>query len=202
MEQANLYSVFYKKYGIDSRSLGWTKSSQIARFERILNILDFRNTKILDVGSGFSDLLFFLHSKGIKLELYEGLEIFPPFCTEANRRIDELLLKNHRVSNNSWQDLEIEKIYDVVVSIGVFNFKVRDNYSELMEFINKMRMTDCNSLIISVLSNRAPEVIRSSNHQNFFYDPDIVSEYLMRNNLSFEVFHDYLPHDFTIEIKK
>ena len=57
------YNKRLKKYGYDSRTLGWFKGRQPIRSEVVSEIGELDNCSILDVGCGFGDLDRFLIKK-------------------------------------------------------------------------------------------------------------------------------------------
>ena len=198
----NPYSVLYKEFGLDSRALGWSKESQLGRFEKAFEIFNFENTKVLDIGSGFADFLIFLTSLKKNIGAYTGLEPFNPFYTESQRRIQALNESNFEVINISWEVFYSKYYYDVALALGTFNFAMRDNYIYVTNFINHMLNDKCNCLIISALSNKASKALKEANQDKFFYDPQIITNFLIENGFSYELFEDYLPHDFMIKINK
>ena len=72
-----LYSSNLEKYGIDSKSVGWTtEESQMIRFEKLLCVLD-RETmafSVNDLGCGYGELFKYLtrNNYNIKRKLYHA----------------------------------------------------------------------------------------------------------------------------------
>lgn len=198
----NPYENLYTEFGYDSRSLGWSKTSQDTRFKRIIDLHNFAESSLLDIGSGFSDFPFFLLENGVKLDAYSGIEIYEPFFQIACNRIRSLNNTSYKVLNCSWEDLNCDSKFEITVAIGTFNFKIEDNYLLVSNFIDCMIKTGCEILIISLLSARAPKTIREANEDKFYYDPDVLAKLLLKRELSFQIIDDYLPHDFMLKIQK
>ena len=198
----NPYQELYSRFGNDSRSLGWSKESQNSRFERIYRLFSFDGSNILDVGSGFSDFLFFLVSKGVKLQSYMGLEPFYHFYNEAKGKLEKLPNQQYSLLMKDWENFDSNFKFDVGLAIGSFNFRIQDNYSYLVNFIRVMLENNCDNLIISLLSKNATQATRNANTDKFFYDPNVISNLLYKRNVAFEIVHDYLPHDFIVKARK
>ena len=198
----NPYESLYTEFGFDSRSLGWSKAGQNARFNRILDLHNFKEAKLLDIGSGFSDFLFFLLENGINLKVYTGIENYFPFFQIGFNRINSLHNYNYKVLNSSWENLSSDSKFEITIAIGTFNFKVDDNYNLILNFIEDIINKTNDILIISLLSAKAPKAIREVSKDKFFYDPNHLSKLLLGRGFSFQIIDDYLPHDFMLKIRK
>ena len=63
-----LYNNLFRKFKYSYKSLDWgSKKNQLLRFKILAEIGNLRGKKILDVGCGFGDFLFWLKKKILKL---------------------------------------------------------------------------------------------------------------------------------------
>ena len=122
----------FNKYGIDERSLGWTKLKQYARFEQIISRLDIRGASILDVGCGFADLYNYLLTTFPDSDFdYVGIDFVPEFIETAKQKYPNISLFNTDLFN-----FKSEKKYKYLINCGcLFNLDP-DNEEESYEYID------------------------------------------------------------------
>lgn len=129
------YSKRYKEFGYSPKSLGWDKGKQELRYHILFEEFDLEGKSILDIGCGFGDANKLI-SQRTKNYTYLGIDIVEDLINEARMQY-----KNSQNINFILEDflkIEIEE-YDIVVSSGVFNFKLHedDNYIFINSFMNK-----------------------------------------------------------------
>ncbi len=101
-------------------AVGWTPKGQLLRYEMVLNFLELNGKTLLDFGCGKGDFFSFLKEKGIHCH-YTGIDINPALI--------ELAKKNNPEAEFLVQDIEKEELnknFDYIISIGVFNLAVQD----------------------------------------------------------------------------
>jgi len=136
LEMVNRYNDMFEKHGYSPESLGWGggKERQHKRFQAILEIGILDNSKVLDIGCGFGDLLSFFKLKGLNVD-YTGIDF--------NKSLLEIAKNNHK--NAVFYDYNIleqnlNSKFDFVVSCGIFNFKLKneDQYDYIFKLVSKM----------------------------------------------------------------
>lgn len=101
-------------------SVGWTPKGQLLRYEKVLNFLELNGKSILDFGCGKGDFFSFLKERKIHCH-YTGIDINPALI--------EIAKKSNPEAEFFVQDIEKEELnknFDYVISIGVFNLAVQD----------------------------------------------------------------------------
>jgi len=93
----NHYTKLFKKYGINSASLGWKRGNQSIRFHAITQIGKIANSSILDVGCGFGHLNKYLELHRISAH-YTGVDV--------NQKFIEIAKKNNPKCKFEVRDIE------------------------------------------------------------------------------------------------
>src|SRR6478752_10387552 len=87
---ARWYEDKVRTYGFDHRGLGFrSRSSQVKRFEALLELGDLDGRRVLDVGCGFGDFLGFLQGRGIE-PVYTGIDVCEPMVRRCIERFGKL----------------------------------------------------------------------------------------------------------------
>ena len=127
------YQSLYQQYGVDEKSLGWTKNKQDIRFEQLMRYIQGESVSILDVGCGFGDLYRYLReTKKPKQIDYCGIDIMAPFIQEAQRRYAQ---ETARFYHCSLSELKEETVYDWVVECGMFGTRITESEQEMYSYI-------------------------------------------------------------------
>jgi len=183
----------FRLYGNDTKSLGWSEGSQRTRFEVFANLCDLNNKTVLDVGSGFGDLAYFLKKKY-------------PAMTYVGYEINKNFIKNSRPSENiSFELRDIlrdppKEKFDAVYSIGALNTAFEQN-EKVMKLLIKRAYSCCNELAaVSMISKYIEDPYRSD--ELHYYDPCKIFTYAKKLSKKVILLHHYLPHDFTIVLFK
>lgn len=136
----NVYGSLYQKYGVDERSLGWTKNKQDIRFEQLLRYIeDKKKMSILDVGCGFGDLYQYIKDyRNVPEVEYYGIDILESFVEVAKQNHEDI---KEKIQCCALSDLSPEPSYDWVVECGIFAVNVagteEDMYSYIAETMKK-----------------------------------------------------------------
>ena len=200
-EDFYFYEEKFRKYGVDSKSLGWQKVSQEKRFERICEIAELQGKSLLDIGAGFLDLATYISNKKIALKSYTAIEPMPDFYDLGRTISNEIKSFKSEIFFDSWESFDSNQKFDIVVAVGVFNLVKVDNYQNLEDFILKFLKFTSKYLIISML--RANSTIEQKNldESMFFYDDDMVSNLCVSNSLRYSMNTNHLPHDLILKIE-
>lgn len=169
-----------------------SKISHLKRFEKILELGDFQDKTVLDVGCGIGGFLDFLKEKGISCE-FTGVDINPGMIDKA-RQLHPEIEKNFFVCDIIEEDLDGP--FDWVTSNGPLNLKFDGtlNMDMTMRLVERMYSLARIGIAISMTS----ALTRKPNDETFYYRPlDILAEtFKFCANVRFD--HTYLPHDFVL----
>lgn len=190
----NLYRTQFQKYGVDPRSLFWSKGRQKIRFQ-VLSEHIHSGMTILDYGCGFGDFYSYLKSKNIDVN-YIGIDIVDEFIHEAQKiHSDGTFLI--RELNNDYLDLQI----DYAVASGTFNLLYVDNEVDheriVFEAIAKLYSLAAGGVSVDFLT---PDVDYKA-PGGFHMDYSKIMSWCI-NNLSrrIKLDHSYLPYEYCIHI--
>jgi ubiquinone/menaquinone biosynthesis C-methylase UbiE len=115
------YSKRFQEFGHSPKTLGWDKGKQDLRYHVLFEEFDLEGKSILDIGCGFGDANKLIKQRA-KNYKYLGIDIVEDLINEAE--------KTYKNSNNiefildDFLKTKLENNYDIVVSSGVFNFKL------------------------------------------------------------------------------
>jgi SAM-dependent methyltransferase len=186
------FSRLLEEYDDEHHVVAQSKISHLKRFEKILELGDFKGKRLLDVGCGIGGFYDFLKTKGISCD-YTGVDINP--------RMIEWACKKHPAVRDKFfvYDILEEKLsqnFDFVVSNGPLNleFESSMNMDMTMRMIRQMYGIATVGIAITMTSS----LTRKPSAGTFYYNPiDILSEtFEFCSNVKLD--HTYLPHDFIL----
>ncbi len=178
--------------GNEHHAVAQSKVSHMKRFEIILELGDFNNKRLLDVGCGIGGFYEFLEEKGIHCH-YTGVDINPKMIHAAKE-------KNPGIKDNfllfDILEKKIDKTFDYVISVGPLNLKFEDglNLDFTMRLIKEMVDISTVGSALSMTSS----LTRKPHADTFYYDPAEILSKTVEFCPNIKIDHTYLPHDFTI----
>lgn len=186
------FSKLLKKYDDDHHIVAQSRVSHLKRFEKLIELGDFNNKRILDVGCGIGGFYAFLKDKGIRAD-YTGVDINPNMIGKAQRKFPAIRDKFFVI------DILEEKItqhFDYVLSNGPLNlaFEDRMNVELTVKMINMMYEMATIGIAITMTSS----LTRKPNPDTFYYDPMEIFSRIIPLCTNIRLDHSYLPHDFTL----
>lgn len=162
------------------------------RFEKILELGDFNNKTLLDVGCGIGGFFDFLKEKGINCD-YTGVEINPRMIETAQEKHPDI--KDKFFVFDIIED-NLNRQFDYVISNGPLNLKFASgmNMDMTMRLIQEMVKLAKIGIAITMTSG----LTRKPHPETFYYHPrEILAETVkFCANVRFD--HTYLPHDFAL----
>ncbi len=191
------YSQRYEKYGYSPKTLGWDKGKQDIRYKMLLENFNLEGKSILDIGCGFGDANKTL-KKLVKNYTYIGIDIVEKLIIEAK--------KNYANQTNisfileDFLKLKFEKNYDIIISSGVFNFKLQeaDNYEFIKSFMDKAFNIANDGIAFDFLSDKVDFQYKHTFHSN---PTNILNmAYNMSRNIMLK--NNYMPFEFTVVVFK
>jgi len=184
------YSELYQKFGKTSASLGWPKGRQSLRFKILTEIGKINNSKILDVGCGFGDLLSYLKSKKYNID-YHGVDINPIFVDVAK--------KFHQDGKFYVKDIEkrkFKKKFDWVFAIGTTNKAA--NYEYVENLLKEMFRISRKGIAMDFMSTYVDFRRKGSKH----FSPEKIFNLAKKMSKRVVIRHDYLPFEFCVYFYK
>lgn len=136
----NYYEPLYEKFGVNERSLGWTKNKQAIRFEQLLSYFNVgegnRCYSLLDVGCGFADLNGYIKQNQDKYRnlSYNGIDMMPNFIEVAKSIYPED--KDNIVYSDFMKQDFGDITYDIIVGSGTFGVMVSDDEDIMYDYVS------------------------------------------------------------------
>lgn len=169
-----------------------SKISHLKRFGKLLELGDFRDKTLLDVGCGVGGFWEFLKDNGIPCD-YNGIEINPRMIEMAQGKYPQL-------KDRFWVcdilETDLERKYDYVLSNGPLNLAFDDGFNVDVTLKLVRRMYDLAEIGAAITMTSA--LTRKPVIGTFYYNPLEILEGVLKfcTNVCFD--HTYLPHDFAI----
>jgi SAM-dependent methyltransferase len=191
-----VYQDQFEEHGYSPKSLGCGKGRQDLRFGALTCFVE-PNSKILDFGCGFGDLLSFLKNNNLPVK-YSGCDAMNVFLDEAKERHPR----------NDFFEIEVggdlpNGSYDNIICSGVFNFKyVEDEVRHQEEIYSTIEMLFDRCGGVLSIDFQTPFVdfkVPNSHYQNIESLINFVVHKLSRR---FSIDHTYMPYEYCVHIFK
>jgi SAM-dependent methyltransferase len=186
------YGSISKKKGI--KKVGWnSKKSQWLRFAMLARIGDMNNKTILDVGCGRGDFVRFCKDKKIKFGGYQGIDLYEHKFNRAPNvffTTADILNKEFPIYHNY--------IYDYIIASGTFNLKKN-------KAMTKRMIKRCFELCRKGFAFNLPSDETKRKFRNpvvAYYNAEEMFNYCRKLSKHVHLIRGYLPHDFTIYMRK
>lgn len=185
------YSPLLKSHGNSHLSLNWgSQTSQLKRFERLIDFPIEEDATILDVGCGLGHLFEYLRNRKKQIK-YTGYDIIPDMVSEASKLFPEANFTEENILDSSE-----DYCYDYVVASGIFT--IGCNHERMFATIDSMFKKSVKICSFNSLSAWSP----SDGAHEFQADPLKVLDFCKELTPRISFFHSYLPHDFTVHLYK
>jgi SAM-dependent methyltransferase len=197
------YDQLYRLHGASHQAVQWSsRETQERRFDVLCDVIG-PNDSVLDVGSGLGDLLGYLRQRKGFTGRYLGLDFVPGFVAhgrevyagDSGARFEELDVRSQRLPSD----------YDVVVTSGIFNNAVADNWGFLTSTVASMFSAARRRVAFNALST----YVDYRDSGLFYCDPLQLFDHLKRQLTPLVTLrHDYLvkpngvPFEFAMYLSK
>jgi SAM-dependent methyltransferase len=188
-----------QEHGASARGADWNgKTSQIARFDQILKVIEVPSFSLLDFGCGYGGLADYLVEKGFDCDYY-GFDILESAITTARQ------YHAGKPRRSFFSDKTQLPKCDYTVASGTFNFRGGQSFeawTELvigeLKFFNQISRKGFSSNFLTKYSDAdkmRPDL--------YYADPLFLFDYCKRNfSKNVALLHDYRLYDFTLIVRK
>lgn len=143
----SLFETKLMLHGDRPEAVGWSERGQRLRFKMMLDVGDFRNSRVLDFGCGKGDFYAFLCEKGIPV-FYTGVDINRKLIDLAKSKYPD---QDFRVF--SLEDDILDEDFDYIFLCGVFNVKVEGIETVIRKTLSALWHHCRQALVFNALSS-------------------------------------------------
>jgi len=184
------------EHGDSPRSLDWSAKAQEKRFEVLADFC--KEGSVLDVGCGLGHLYDFFCGRGWFIGgSYLGVDASDKMIDEANKQAG---MAQYCVFD-AFNAQPLPEA-DYVVSSGLLNVVDSDakdsHYVMMTALLQKCYATARVGCAVNMLSSHAPEQRRD----RYYYSPNDMLAVAFAITPKVVLRHDYLPHDFTLILRR
>ena len=189
-EQLNKhFQPLVQKHGASHKSVNWgSESSQNLRFKMLLSFDPKEGQSLLDLGCGVGHLFKFIEANypGIN---YKGIDLVPDMISQAKQSYPQTDFEKADILEKNW-----ENSFDLVVASGIFY--IGCDYDGMFACLESMWKSARKVISFNSLSSWASE----KDEGEFYADPLKVVDYCRSLSSKVILRHDYMPHDFTVQV--
>lgn len=186
------YENQFKQYGYSPKTLGWKNGRHKLRYYILLSQWKFEKNSLLDFGCGFGDMYDFCTKNGYQLD-YNGVDLSAQLIETGKKIYPEA---------NLWVGDALKdglpKRYDFIVSSGVHNLKIDDNWGFIQATFQLLDKYSTLGFALNFLSNKVEYTLEHAYHSDPAQILDLAYQYSSRVVLR----NDYMPFEFTIFVDK
>lgn len=182
------------KHGNSHQSVNWgSQASQNLRFKTLLEpfLHEPDGTTLLDVGCGLGHLYSYIKEQNLNFE-YHGIDAITAMIEKARENNPEI---DSRFEVAELDKKEGEK-FDIVIASGIFYLACDE--SRMQKEISRLFAMAKRGVAFNSLSSWASE---KESHE-FYADPASVINFCRTLTPLCILRHDYMPHDFTVQLFK
>lgn len=194
-----LYSDNLEKFGIDSKSVGWsTPESQKLRFQKLMEVVDNRDEpfSLNELGCGYGELFKFCLDEGFLLEQYRGYDISQKMIEAAKDYI-----------NNDTASFvcaaEIDRKCDYTVTSGIFNVKFNEQSADWETYIKNTLEQMFEASVKGIAFNLLSKYVDYETENLYYADPCYYFDFCKtRLSRRVSLIHDYNLFEWTMIVRK
>jgi SAM-dependent methyltransferase len=171
-------------------ALGWTRNRHVLRYHVLVEPWHLTTERLLDFGCGFGDLYAYCRDHVPQVR-YQGIDLNPALVSAGRQRYPDAQLS----SCNPLRD-GLDGRWDVVVASGVFNVKLRDNWTFIEQAFKLFAEHAEKGFAANFLSDRVDYRLEDTFHADPVRVLDLAYRYSNRVTLR----NDYMPFEFTVYV--
>ena len=193
------YEKLNAKNGVRSPNNLWcNEERQIVRFQKSMEIFDFANKEILDVGCGYGDFYNYLLKKAILPKSYTGIDLLQQHCDIAKEKLPE----SCKIVCGDFLQIDADRA-DLIILSGTLNYYDEEWFSFAHQIIDKMWLLAKVGILFNM---RSPKSMHSNSElpykQYKDLSPSYWCSYAESMTSKYALFHDYVDYDYTIAMWK
>ena len=194
--------VFYderlKRYGEDVRAVGWPSiEQQQLRFSILVDGLDLKESRTLDVGCGFGDLAGFIWKSWPNCREYTGIDVSSAMIETARRKSCH---NNNTFQHISFEELEAYQEFDFIFMSGAMNLKTKESESKRLDtFFTKAKEVLNNKGTISANFLSAEVDYKQDLHRHYDMKKVVATAEKLWNKV--RIIRGYGLYEFTVQAK-
>ncbi len=184
------YFVRSLKFDLPENQVGWrSRKNQELRFQTLTGIGDLQGKSILDLGCGLGCLYGYLKGQGWEGE-YTGIDILNLMVEGARRRFPDA-----RFERRDILQAPPGRKWDYVLINGVFNHRVRDNWTWIEQMVQAAFGLADKGLAFNVLTVELGWI----DPELFYVNPRTLDEKVKKWSAgNYKIMKGYLPEDITV----
>ena len=171
----------FHKYGDAPEAVGMSADGQRFRFQKLMEIGDLRNRRVLDVGCGIGDFYPFLVEKFGRID-YTGIDLVAEMVDFASKKFPR--------ARFLCQDLfadPLEETFDYGMISTVFNYAMSGSGESMRELLTEAFKYCTRGLGFNFLST----YMNFTNPEMAYYDPAQVLDFCLQNLTRKVVMHHH-----------
>ncbi len=191
------FSSLFAKYGVDEKSLGWTKHKQEYRFRQVSKYISDGDS-VLDVGCGFADLYGYLKRRYQAIEYY-GIDIMDEYINVASSIYseNEVNLCCASIDNQPWV-----RCWNWVVECGLFGLR-QFCEEKMYEYIDHTIKKSLELSLIGISFNfMSDKVDYVTSDTDFHVSPERVLGIAYKYSRRIDLDNSILPFEYCLTIWK
>ena len=175
------YRGLFQKYGDSPEATGMSSEGHHFRFQKLTEIADLRNRRVLDLGCGIGAFYPFLTKKFGDLE-YTGIDIVPEMVAFAAKKYPRARFLCRDLVNES-----LDETFDYVLISTVFNKAIPDSHGFMRELLT-VGFKHCE---LGLGFNFLSTYVNFSDQEMAYFDPADVLDFCIRNLTRKVVIHHH-----------
>lgn len=190
-----LYSDNIRKFGIDSRSVGWNSNEgQYLRFGKLLKMIDRSASFTLnELGCGYGELVKYMADEGYRCTSYFGADISEEMLAAAAS-----YLKGYNNVELAKSD-KLQKEADYSTTSGIFNVMFGADTADWEKYIFGVLRNLHDHSRIGFSFNLLTKYVDFKAENLYYADPAIYLDFCKKElNCNVVLYHDYNLYEWTL----
>lgn len=194
-ENIKLYQEKNNQYGEGAPENLWRRQeSQLRRFVKFKDLIDFNDKNILDVGCGYGDFYNFLVNKSVKPKAYIGCDLMSSHCKVAREKLPD----HCQIYEGDFLQIDLPQV-DVAILSGTLNAEFEDWERITCSIMDKMWLLSSEVIAFNMqslhgLNGEYKQKVLTYRNIN----PGYWVEYAHKKTCKYGLYHDYMHYDYTV----
>jgi len=186
------YNQRLAKFGYSPKTLGWDKERHFLRYHILLSEWEYNGDTLLDFGCGFGDLYQYIVNNKLDIK-YSGVDINDFLVLEGIRKHEGIKLSTCDFINNRGTET-----YDYIVSSGVHNLRLEDNWSFIEKTFRVFHQAATKAFALNFISDKCDQ----REDHIYYCNPEKILALAYGYSNRILLSNNYMPFEFTIFVNK